>query len=150
MKIKYFAIRKQYEQRKSLSRSAPTGEPSPDCFSPSQQLKSERAAVLTEVTRAAQELAEISVRIEEAERSADLEASLVGETRDQGGCALGYRNIRYHVLGAEMAGNEVDIANLSVRLHGLSAQEEELSRNLQHWRLKSGQVGFARAWRLYH
>ena len=82
MKIKYFAIRQQYEQRKSLSHSAPTGKPSPDCFSPSQQLKSERAAVLTEVTRAAQELAEISVRIEEAERSADLEASLVGETRE--------------------------------------------------------------------
>ena len=49
-----------------------------------------------------------------------------------------------------MAGNEVDIANLSVRLHGLSAQEEELAQNLQQWRLKSGQVGLARAWRLYH
>ena len=49
-----------------------------------------------------------------------------------------------------MAGNEVDIANLSVRLHGLSAQEEQLASNLQQWRLKSGQVGLARAWRLYH
>jgi hypothetical protein len=46
--------------------------------SPVGELKAERAATLTELNRAAQELAELSVQIEEAERSADLECSLIG------------------------------------------------------------------------
>ena len=47
--------------------------------SPVQLLKAERAAVLTEVNRAAQELSELSLQIEEAERNADLECSLIGD-----------------------------------------------------------------------
>merc|ERR550534_2817111 len=80
--------------------------------SPVQLLKAERAAVLTEVNRAAQELSELSLQIEEAERNADLECSLIG---------------------AEMQGNEVNVANLSSR-------EVELSQNLKEWRNKNGKV----------
>ena len=47
--------------------------------SPVQLLKAERAALLTEVNRAAQELSELSLQIEEAERNADLECSLIGD-----------------------------------------------------------------------
>ena len=49
--------------------------------SPAHQLKAERAAVLTELNRAAAEVAELSTMIEEAERSVDLECSLIGRCR---------------------------------------------------------------------
>merc|ERR1719264_857319 len=87
--------------------------------SPVQLLKVERATVLTEVNRAAQELSELSLQIEEAERNADLECSLIG---------------------AEMQGNEVNVANLSVRLQDLSSREVDLSQNLKQWRDKNEQV----------
>merc|ERR550532_1474899 len=87
--------------------------------SPVQLLKVERATVLTEVNRAAQELSELSLQIEEAERNADLECSLIG---------------------AEMQGNEVNVANLSVRLQDLSSREVNLSQNLKQWRDKNEQV----------
>merc|ERR550534_533325 len=87
--------------------------------SPVQLLKVERAAVLTEVNRAAQELSELSLQIEEAERNADLECSLIG---------------------AEMHGNEVDVANLSMRLQELSSREVEMSENLEDWRERNGKV----------
>merc|ERR1719264_1151576 len=87
--------------------------------SPVQLLKVERATVLTEVNRAAQELSELSLQIEEAERNADLECSLIG---------------------AEMQGNEVNVANLSVRLQDLSSREVELSQNLKQWRDKNEKV----------
>merc|ERR550534_681165 len=87
--------------------------------SPVQLLKAERAAVLTEVNRAAQELSELSLQIEEAERNADLECSLIG---------------------AEMHGNEVDVANLSMRLQELSSREVEMSENLEDWRERNGKV----------
>merc|ERR550534_1515169 len=87
--------------------------------SPVQLLKAERAAVLTEVNRAAQELSELSLQIEEAERNADLECSLIG---------------------AEMHGNEVDVANLSMRLQELTSREVEMSENLEDWRERNGKV----------
>merc|ERR1719400_2868025 len=87
--------------------------------SPSPMLKVERATVLTEVNRAAQELADLSLQIEEAERNADLECSLIG---------------------AEMHGNEVDVANLSMRLQELTSREVEMSENLEDWRERNGKV----------
>jgi len=86
---------------------------------PGHELKTERAAVLTEVNRATQELAELSIMIEEAERSVDLECSLIG---------------------AEMRGNEVDVAILSSRLQSLADKEAELAAKLGRWRNRNTEV----------
>ena len=44
------------------------------------------------------------------------------------------------LTGAEMQGNEVDVANLSLRLQDLNTKEAELAGNLKQWREKNGQV----------
>ena len=62
-----------------LNKSTGSTANSNNARSPVQLLKAERAAVLTEVNRAAQELSELSLQIEEAERNADLECSLIGD-----------------------------------------------------------------------
>ena len=42
--------------------------------------------------------------------------------------------------GAEMHGNEVDVANLSLRLQELTSREVEMSQNLEDWRERNGKV----------
>ena len=42
--------------------------------------------------------------------------------------------------GAEMHGNEVDVANLSMRLQELTSREVEMSQNLEDWRERNGKV----------
>ena len=44
------------------------------------------------------------------------------------------------LTGAEMQGNEVDVANLSLRLQDLNTKEAKLAGNLKQWREKNGQV----------
>merc|ERR1719495_1372114 len=79
-------------------------------------LKNERFKALEEVNRAAKEIAELSIAIEEAERSVDLESSLIG---------------------AEKRGQEAEVEKMARQIEKLKEKESLLTRQLKNWRTKN-------------
>ena len=75
-----------------------------------EQVKNERIKVLEEVNKNSKELSELSIAIEEAERSVDMETSL---------------------LGAEMIGKREEMAGLLTHLNNLQVRESQFDQNLQ-------------------
>ena len=75
-----------------------------------EQVKNERIKVLEEVNKNSKELSELSIAIEEAERSVDMETSL---------------------LGAEMIGKREEMAGLLSHLSNLKVRESQFDQSLQ-------------------
>ena len=92
---------------------------SPESLTPqitAEYLKIERTKALEEVNKAAKEIAELSIAIEEAERSVDLEKSLIG---------------------AEKSGQEAEVEKMVKHIEKLKEKESQLTQNLKSWRIKN-------------
>jgi len=92
-------------------------------------LKSARVRALDEVNKATKELAELSIAIEEAERSVDLESSLIG---------------------AEMSGQEAEAEKMAKQIEKLKEKESHLSRELKRWRSRNNDEILKARGRLEH
>lgn len=94
---------------------------SPESITPlltADYLKNERFKALDEMNKATKELAELSIAIEEAERSVDLESSLIG---------------------AEMSGKEAEVEKMAKQIEKLKEKESQLTRELKHWRTRNNE-----------
>jgi len=92
---------------------------SPESITPvltTDYLKSERFKTLDEVNKATKEIAELSIAIEEAERSYDLESSLIG---------------------AEKSGQEAEVEKMAKQIDKLREKESQLTQHLRKWRTKN-------------
>lgn len=81
-------------------------------------LKVERVRALELVNKAAKEIAELSIAIEEAERSVDLEQSLIG---------------------AEKSGQEAEVEKMARQIEKLKEKESQLTQHLKKWRVKNNE-----------
>eukprot|EP00092_Neocalanus_flemingeri_P010758 GFUD01011587.1.p1 GENE.GFUD01011587.1~~GFUD01011587.1.p1 ORF type:complete len:833 (-),score=197.09 GFUD01011587.1:64-2562(-) len=94
---------------------------SPESITPrlkTDYLKNERVKALEEVNKVTKELAELSIAIEEAEQSVDLESSLIG---------------------AEMSVKEAEVEKMGKQIEKLKEKESQLTRQLKQRRAKNNE-----------